>query len=86
MTFASRKIEKLTAGQRKFLDALYEEKHLVAHRKVVQPLFDAGLIFPRPGNFLFFVVGCNGHLAADFYLLPAGRDALFGQMALPLAA
>lgn len=75
---------QLTKGQRAFLDAIFEDRHAVFHRRVVQPMFDAGYVWPRQGNFLFWVHGCNGHGSSRFALLPAGYDALVGQQRLPL--
>lgn len=63
---------KLTKGQRECLKAIASQAGGSFHRRVVQPLFDAGLIFPAFGNITFFLVGCNGHGANNFVLTEAG--------------
>lgn len=70
---------KLTKGQRDFLSAVYEDEHKVFHRRVVQPMFDAGYVFPRQGNMLFWLVGCNGHASTGLALQAAGYTALTGE-------
>lgn len=66
----------LTKGQKDFLKAVYRGEHKVFHRAVVDPLFKAGFIFPRQGNLLFWIVGCNGHASTGFALLEGGYAAL----------
>lgn len=68
---------KLTASQRKFLQAVLDQAPgAIFHIRTVRPLFDAGYVFPRPGNILFWIVGCNGHAAREFALQEAGAKAL----------
>lgn len=68
--------KKMTQGQLKFLKAIYEGNGGIFHRRVVDPMFEARYVFPRPGNMFFWIVGCNGHAANDFFLTEAGYDAL----------
>jgi hypothetical protein len=67
---------KLTKGQRACLKAIAAQAGGSFHRRVVQPLFDAGLIFPAFGNVTFFIVGCNGHGANNFTLTVAGAAVI----------
>ena len=76
--------DRITKGQRAFLEAIFDDCGGVFHRRVVQPLFDAGYVWPKAGNFLFWIVGCMGHGANEFVLAPEGYDALVGQLPLPL--
>jgi len=66
---------KLTKGQRDCLKAVRNQAGGSFHRRVVQPLFDAGLIFPTPDNITFWIVGCNGHGANAFALTERGMAA-----------
>lgn len=79
-------VHKLTAGQRKFLKAVANGTGGIFHRRVVQPVVDAGLASPCRDNLFFWLVGCNGHSASEFYPLPAGEDVLTGQQSLAFAA
>lgn len=69
---------KLTKGQLKFLKAIGEGEHYSAHVSVMRPMLEGGYIFPRPGNLMAWLVGCNSHYAPEWYLLPAGKEALNG--------
>lgn len=69
-------VAKLTKGQRDFLKAIYEDRGGEFHIRVVQPMFDAGYVFPMTDNFSFWIQGCNSHSASKFVLLPAGYEAM----------
>ncbi len=61
----------LTAGQRKFLKAVANGDHATFHVRVTKPLFDAGIVFPRPGALFPWIVGCNSQTATDYYIVAA---------------
>jgi len=67
---------KFTAGQIRFLKAIYEDQGGIFHRRVVDPMFTARFVFPKAGNITFFIVGCNGHGARGFVLTEEGYAAL----------
>jgi hypothetical protein len=66
-----------TKGQSKFLENVANGVNCSMHTRVMKPLWDAGYIFPRPGNTFAWLVGCNSQNPAEFYLTEAGW-ALFG--------
>lgn len=57
---------KLTKTQQDFLKAIKAGTPMVVSRRIVDALYEAGLIFPAQGNITFYIQGCKGHYASSF--------------------
>lgn len=65
-----------TPGQKKFLKAIINGDHIVCSQRVTQPLFDAMIIFPKPGAMFPWIQGCNGQMSSQYYLTEKGEELL----------